>query len=309
MTSIRRILYATDLSPASDAAWATAQVVGRLFDAEIVVLTLVARIVSPAVEYLPPRIIDEALAAADRTAREGLARIIEGRVPPTLRVRSRVEGGPAADGIVDAAREEGAALIVMGTHGRTGLGRVVLGSVADRVVRLAPCPVLTVRARPDAAPTARPIQRICHATDFSPSGRAAWSWALAFAEAAGAEIDLLHVTTHAVPDRYLSPEVVARMAQGLRQEAEARAEEFVRQAPLGRERIHVVIPSGDPGVEIVTWAQARDADLIVMGTHGRSGLARWMLGSVAHHVVPSAPCPVVTVGPEVWAATAREARP
>ena len=161
MTSIRRILYATDLSQASDAAWAMAQVVGRLFDAEIVALTLVARIVTPAVEYLPPQVIDEALAAADRAAREGLARFIEGRVPPTLRVRRRVEGGPAVDGIVDTAREEGAALIVMGTHGRTGLGRVVLGSVADRVVRLAPCPVLTVRARPDALSTARPIRRIC----------------------------------------------------------------------------------------------------------------------------------------------------
>jgi nucleotide-binding universal stress UspA family protein len=87
------------------------------------------------------------------------------------------------------------------------------------------------------------------------------------------------------------------MAQLRHDQGRAAAERFLERSPLPRDRVHVVLPSGAPGDQIVHRAQERRADLIVLGTHGWSGLVRWMLGSVAHHVIQAAPCPVLTVGP------------
>jgi nucleotide-binding universal stress UspA family protein len=88
-------------------------------------------------------------------------------------------------------------------------------------------------------------------------------------------------------------------AQG-RQAVERFLEEWERIEPGSRlrDRIHVLIGHGVVEDQIAHWAQARGADLIVMSTHGWSGLLRWMLGSVAHHMLQAAPCPVLTVGPE-----------
>jgi hypothetical protein len=76
-----------------------------------------------------------------------------------------------------------------------------------------------------------------------------------------------------------------------------RRERFLEHSTLPRDRVHVRLLQGVPGEQIVHRAQKRAADLIVMGTHGWSGVVRWMLGSVAHHVIQAAPCPVLTVSP------------
>ncbi len=298
MTMVRQILCATDLSEASAAAWEEAQLLGRLSHAELLLLHVVAPIVFPGEGYFPPQAYQEWVDAVHREAHDGMDRLLEKVTGPLLKVRSRVEQGTPAERILQVAREEGANLIVMGTHGRTGLPRLLLGSVADRVVRQATCPVITVPARPGAPAAARPrIARICYATDFSPTARAAWPWVLALADAAGAEVDLLHVTLSPVAERHLSAELIGETARLLREQGQAEAEGFLRRSPLPRERVSVLIGQGVVGDQIVHWARARAADLIVMGTHGWSGLVRWMLGSVAHHVVQTAPCPVLTVGP------------
>lgn len=299
MKPIKRIVCATDLSPASMPAWERAQLLGRLLKAEVLLLHVVAPVPIPAEGYFPPALYQALIEAGHREAGEGLDRLVGSVADPALAVTVRVEEGAASQRILSVAREGSADLIVMGTHGRTGLGRILLGSVADTVVRLAPCPVLTVRARPEGreeAPSG--IARICYATDFSTTAKAAWPWVLALAEATGAEVDLLHVVFAPVPDRSLSPEVLGVMAQHLHEQGEAEAERFLRESPLRPERVHILIGSGVVGDQIVHSARARSADLIVMGTHGWSGLLRWMLGSVAHHVIQAAPCPVLTVGPE-----------
>jgi nucleotide-binding universal stress UspA family protein len=211
-------------------------------------------------------------------------------------VRIRLEEGPPASRILEVATQEAADLLVVGTHSRTGLPRAILGSVADRLVRQATCPVLTVRPIPERAPR-REIRRICYATDFSPTARAAWPWVVAIASAAGAEVDLVHVTFEPVADRHLSAEAIGRMAQLLREQGQIEVERFLERSTLPRERIHVRLSPGVPAEQIVHQAQAQGADLIVMGTHGWSGIVRWMLGSVAHHVIQTAPYPVLTVAP------------
>jgi nucleotide-binding universal stress UspA family protein len=296
-TKIHRIVYATDLSSASEPAWSEAQLLGRLLGAEIVLLHAVAP--PPAVfteAYVPPQVYEELLRSARREAEEGLDRLLGSVAGSGTKVRMRLEEGPPAERVLDVVAEESADLLVVGTHGRTGLQRVVLGSVADRLMRQATCPVLTVRPAPDGAPR-EGIRRICYATDFSPTARAAWPWAVAIASAAGAEIDLVHVTFEPVPDRHLSAETIGRMAQVLHDQGRSEAERFLERSTLPRERIHVRLASGAPGEQIVHRAREEAADLVVMGTHGWSGIARWMLGSVANHVIQAAPCPVLTVSP------------
>jgi nucleotide-binding universal stress UspA family protein len=293
-TTVRQVLCATDLSPASEPAWQTAQRLGQLFGAEVLVLHVVPPVPIPMEGYFPPQMYQEVVEGARREAEASLAALVAGVSNPPLKVRSRVVEGSPAERIVDVAGEESADLIVVGTRGRTGLGRLLVGSVADRVVRTARCPGATRTTR---------IGRILYATDFSPTARAAWPWVLALANTSGAGVDLLHVTVQPVPDRHLSPELLGRMAKLLEEQAQTEAERFLQDAGrtwpggLPRERVQVLISHGVVGDQVVHWAQERRADLIVMGTHGWSGLVRWMLGSVSHHVIQTARCPVLTVGP------------
>ena len=302
MTTIRRILCATDLSPASEPAWDEARLLAGLLGAELVVLHVVPPMPIPLEGYFPPQTYQELVEGEQREAQASLDALLARVTEPRLKAQGRVVEGSAAQRILDVAREEGSDLIVVGTRGRTGVERILLGSVADRVVRAASRPVVTVRPHPAAGRPAG-IARILYATDFSPTARAAWPWVLALAEPTGAAIDLLHVTAQAVPDRHLPPDVLGRMARLLEEQGQTEAERFLQESErlrpgrLPRERVQVLIRTGVAGDQIAHWAQARGADLVVMGTHGWSGLLRWMLGSVAHHVIQIAPCPVLTVGP------------
>lgn len=296
MTLVRRVLHPTDLSVAARAAWEEAQRLAGLFQAEVVLLHVVRPTPLGPETYLPPALVQELLDTTYREARTALEAMREAPRDPGLEVSARVEQGPVATRILEVARDENADLVVMGTHGRTGLGRVMLGSVADRVVRSAACPVVTVPAGADPA-GGRParLARLCYATDFSPLAQAAWPWALAVAEASGAEVDLVHVTPPPSPD--FPAGLVGRMARLLHEQGQAEAEDFVRGCPLPEARVHVLIERGAPSEQVLAVARSRAADLIVMGTHGWSPLRRWMLGAVAHHVIQAAPCPVLTVGP------------
>jgi nucleotide-binding universal stress UspA family protein len=297
MTTVSRIVCATDFSPASEAAWDEARLLGKLFDAEIVLVHAIQPPpIVPIEGYIPAGVYEDLLASAQREAEQGFDRLLGSVAGSGLKVRIRQEDGPPALQVLHTVAEESADLLITGTHGRTGFERLILGSVADRLIRQAPCPVLTARTGLPGGPR-REIRRIAYATDFSPTARAAWSWVAAIAAAARAEVDLVHVTFHPVADRHMSAETIGRMATLLHEQGRMEAERFLAQSTLPRDRVHVRLVQGVAGEQIVRRAQEHAADLIVMGTHGWSGVVRWMLGSVAHHVIQTAPCPVLTVGP------------
>jgi len=201
------------------------------------------------------------------------------------------------DEILKRAADLPADLIVMGTHGRTGFDRLVLGSVAERVLVKARCPVLTVpgRAR-DVKPSAtRLFRNVLCPTDFSPSSIAALKFAEGLARD-GAKLRVLHVA-----ERLPSWQLVPAMATG------APDDPLVVLAHA-RERVHHAVPSalrrtgsveelvaeGDAGDEILRAAEANRVDLIVMGAHaGRAGLLGF--GSTTHDVLRGATCPVLTL--------------
>ncbi|HZS35010.1 MAG TPA: universal stress protein [Methylomirabilota bacterium] len=151
MAAIRRILHATDYSPASRPALRTAIDLAKALRGELVVVHVLSPVVVPVLAgevYLPPATYDELERSARAAAQRHLDRVAQQAKQAGARVSKRlIEGAPVADRIVRAARALRADLIVMGTHGRTGVTRVVLGSVATRVVATASCPVLTARAR------------------------------------------------------------------------------------------------------------------------------------------------------------------
>ncbi|MBI3854409.1 MAG: universal stress protein [Planctomycetes bacterium] len=212
-----------------------------------------------------------------------------------LRVRTRAVEGIPADEILEAARKEGADLIAMSTHGRTGLARWVFGSVTEKILRASPVPVLAIPsftgAGGDVFPTGArqlPFGKIIApiaATDLSleilpPLAE--------FARLFGSKVFLVHVcegTACAVPIHEM------RLAHERLGKAGVPAEPLLKQ--------------GDPASRILEACRDQGADLIAMTTHGRSGLTRWMLGSVAEKVLRASNVPLLVVRPAKKARGAR----
>ena len=145
MVRLRKVLFPTDLSEPAEAGWTHALVFAKEFGAEIVLLHVVAEPPRLAEAYemgfTPDRFVQAVSEEARRLMADMIAKAADWKVPITPQVRRGVEFRE----IIEAARDHEADLIVMGTHGRTGLAHALLGSVAEKVVRKAPCPVLTVK--------------------------------------------------------------------------------------------------------------------------------------------------------------------
>jgi nucleotide-binding universal stress UspA family protein len=200
-------------------------------------------------------------------------------------------GGPHRE-ILDYAAEAAVDLVVMGTHGRTGLERYVLGSVTEKVVRLSETPVMTVRGGADSIETA-PYADVLVPTDGSAHATAAVDVGI---DVAGLYDGRLHalsvIDTMALGVDVRSAEIFDAIDASARQAVDdvvAAASEAGVSAVDGEVRYGTVFR------EINAYVEANDVDLIVMGTHGRSGLERYLLGSVAEKVVRTAAVPVVTV--------------
>ncbi len=213
------------------------------------------------------------------------------RAAPALALDYLVRVGDAAYAILRAADEVDADLIVVGTHGRSGLDRLLCGSVAESVLQRSIRPVLVVRQR-DLSRTAKPIRIILHPTDFSGRSRPALGVALALARSHRARLVLLH----AGPGD-LGPER-AELARLKEQSSQAGVDVSV-ETRFGQ---------GEPVSEILRAARDLGCDLIVLGTHGRTGFDRRMVGSVAELVIREAPCLTLVVKDVPGASTSLEAK-
>jgi nucleotide-binding universal stress UspA family protein len=210
--------------------------------------------------------------------------------------------GLPADAIIDYAAECGADLIAMSTHGRSGLGRWVYGSVADKVLRGADVPVLLVRvseADTQALPPARAVhyQRILVPLDGSALAEGALRHAEALAAHFGAHLVLIRVPvlpTYAYASTELAYSIEAELDAAAGEAAAYLADLAGRLAQRGLSA-ESVVEWGPVAETIIDYAQGHGVDLIVMSTHGRSGLGRWVYGSVADKVLRAAGVPVLLV--------------
>jgi nucleotide-binding universal stress UspA family protein len=228
----------------------------------------------PSLQYL----IDEARRGLDAAVHDAMAL-------GAKRVSSRLVNGVPWSAIVETLADPTFDLVVIGTRGRTGLARVLLGSTAETVIRHAPCPVLAVRSEE------RPFQHVLCPIDFSEESRCAVDFAAQLVRPGGAGITLLHVVEAPVSYAGELPE------DFLRELDQRSAEHLEACAAQLRSKVSVPVTTqwriDWPGAGILAVLEREQTiDLVVMGSHGRTGIKRMLLGSVAEKVLRHARCPV-----------------
>lgn len=211
----------------------------------------------------------------------------DARADGAPRVTSRLETGPVADAIVDALADPTFDLCVIGTTGHTGLARILLGSVTEKVVRRAACSTLVVR--PDRA-FALPRHVLCP-VDFSPSAAHAAEIAASLVGIGGA-VTLLHVLE--LPVRYSGPLFDEEVARSVAPHAAGHLDDWAARLRPRCANIQIQSRVGYPGSQILgAIDHDHTVDLVCIGSHGRTGLGRILLGSVAEKIVRHARCSVL----------------
>jgi nucleotide-binding universal stress UspA family protein len=203
-----------------------------------------------------------------------------------------------ADAIVRRAGTLAADLIIMGTHGRTGIKHLLLGSVAERVLRTAPCPVMVVPPHDSVPTSAVSFKHIVCAIDFSESSLAALRWALSLAEEADAHLWLLH-TIEVPPELRVSTIItddeIDELNAATRADALSRLRSLIPAEAAAFCSVETATASGEAAHAILRFAADHDADLVVMGAQGHGAIDRLVFGSKTRDVIAGATCPVLTV--------------
>jgi nucleotide-binding universal stress UspA family protein len=242
-----------------------------------------------------------ALAELTRAAEAYLDRQAELLRATNLNVTFEVDSGEPAERIADIAASEPRAMIAMATHGYSGLRRWTLGSVADKVVHITTSPVFLVRAVAQPAASARRLKRILVPLDGSALAEQALPHAIALARRAPAAVVLLQVAIPLIEyapgmspfNRPIPPSV--KFPDVLREQAHARLAETIERYGTPEVEMTPLVVFGHPAEAIVDAAIERHVDLIVMATHGYSGLRRWAMGNVADKVLHASPVPLLIV--------------
>jgi nucleotide-binding universal stress UspA family protein len=300
MRKIKNVLVPVDFSDASRAALDRAAALATRLGASVHLLH-----VWELPDALPPGEPDSAsgtqlASVMEKYAHQGLeAFAAEARAKNIAIQSASVQGGTIWRAIVRAAETTPYDLIVMGTQGRKGLARALLGSVTERVVRCAPCPVLSVSSSTQVRQPG--IQRILVPVDYSQGSASALKQATELAQALNAELDVVHVwdRPNFVPEETMVELKKERRSLGelIRENAEQEMREFLAaQSPNGAATLplHRLL-SGEPAAALLNDLERGQHDLVVVGTHGRTGLKHLLLGSVAEKLVRYSPVPVMTV--------------
>jgi len=292
MIAIDRILCPVDLSEPSGTALRQAAHLARGYDARLTVLAVAAMSEVPLGETPP------AVRGLTVEARSKLLRALEafgsGVVPKGLPVTYQLEEGEVVHEIVRATEEQAPDLLVMGTHGRGGFQRFILGSVLNKVMRRVACPLLTVPPEAHATvETPAGFKTVLCGHDFSPAADHALTYALKLAQEAGGRLLLQHVVEWPM-DTQVSPRF-----DSLRVEMVASARERL-QAAVPAEALNwckpeIVVAPGRASSGIVALAEAEHADVIVLGVTARGALDRALNGTTAYRTIRTAPCSVLTV--------------
>jgi nucleotide-binding universal stress UspA family protein len=302
MVTIKRILCPVDFSEFSRRALDHAVAVARWYDSEITALHVMSvASSSPAYLYGSPILAETiALPPIDmQPVLDELRKFVGGDGSQDGRIRSVVSTGPTAAEIVRESKELPADLIVMGTHGRSGFQRLLLGSVTEKVLRQVTCPVLTVPPHTAGAVPVGPVlfKRILCPVDFSEPSLNALRYAMSLAQEADARLNVLHVMD--IPAEYESVEYgVFDLAQYRQDYAQSAMQKLKAAIPASARTycsIEETFAVGKAYGEILRVASEQAAELIVMGVHGRGAVDLTLFGSTTQHVLRQASCPVLTL--------------
>ncbi len=285
LVRLRTILCATDFSSISEVAMLYAAAIARRYDSQI----HVAHVIRPdAYQLVPSEAFGAALAQTRRYAEQQMSELlISGRlrgIPHQVLLGE----GELWNVLSNMLAEHDVDLVVVGTHGRTGVRKLLLGSVAEEIFRLAPCPVLTVgpRVPRDVAPEVE-LRHILYATDFTPTAERAAAYAISLAQEHRARLTLLHVVQEAAPTSQSMGLLQTLFTKRLRELVPEEAELWCDP--------EFAVDFGSPAEGILKAVTDRQADLAVLGVRRSANFPGHLPPATAYKVVCQAPCPVLTV--------------
>lgn len=297
-----RVLIPLDGSPLAEAILPLLKPLIRRVEAEVILVQVAQYPAVPGASgYVP-------LVEFEEPAREYIRGRVAGLSEEGIRARGVVRVGPAADGILDAVEAEGASMIALTTHGRSGVSRWVMGSVTERVVRSSPVPVLAIRSFPREGSRSAHLapqvmfapRKILVPLDGSENSLGIVPWAISLARRFEAQATLLRVhEAGEAPDAIVPPDRATGRPfprqRPARPFGEAAVQAAVRTFMDAGVPAQLAESTGDPGTGILKAAYDSGAELIAMATHGRSGPTRWMLGSVTEKVLRASELPMLIV--------------
>jgi len=299
MIQIKKILCPTDFSEFSHHALDVSLVLAKWYRSEVAVVHVIPKVLMPPQEF--PYV--QAPVAVGTEERERafaeLGQFVHKARESGITTEVVLEDGDPVPVILEFTKKLPADLIVLGSHGRSGVDRLLLGSVTEKLLRKSTVPVLTVpRALTASLPASEPpFKKILCPVDFSPPSLRALEFAFSLAEEADARLTLMNVLEWG-PDSDLPDNMRAVVGEYRKiQEKEAR-ERLQKLVPENARQFcdpEVVVVSGRPSREILDFASAHAVQLIVMGVHGRGALNLIVYGSQTQHVVREAACPVLTI--------------
>ena len=292
MSAIERILCPIDFSEPSVLAYEYAQSVGRHFKAAVLLQHVIDWQVPAYPCFDVPAAYEDVPGTLRAHAVQQLQEFAKTHNCQQVQTDCFVREGAVTESILGLAEEKAVDLIVMGTHGWRGFDHLALGSVTEKILRKARCPVLAVRkpahdfANLAGVPELAEIQRILYCTDFSEHSEQAWDHAVPLAAEYHAELTLLHV----LEDIPSSSDIEGETAKAL-ERLEEQIPSWVRDNVVTRSVVRV----GKAYQQIIQLAVESQTDLVIMGVHGRHALDLAVFGSTTHRVVQSGPCPVLVV--------------
>ncbi len=293
---IKLILCPIDFSEFSVSAYQHALSVAEHYEAKLVAQHIVELWRHPSFDFAASAgLYEESLQALRESGKEQLQEFVKKHTQDEIQPELVVQVGLAADSILSFAQSQETDVIVMGTHGRRGFDRLMLGSVTDRVMRRAPCPVLAASKPYDSAAAGKEwghvhhLSRILFCADFSENSQRALKYAISATAEYDAELTLLHVLEE-VPGPAETEEAIARATEQL--------DRLI--PPEGRKslKIKTAVRIGKPYAQIIQLALEAQIDLVSMGVRGRGALDVAVFGSTTYRVMQLGSCPVLAVHSE-----------
>lgn len=294
MLEIKLILCPIDFSDFSTRAYHYALSLAEHYRAKLAVQHIVELSRYPYADYVASTgDYAEFCGALREGGKEKLRKFVKKHTHDEIQPELVVHEGVAPDSILSFAQARKADVIVMGTHGRRGFDRLVLGSVTDRVMRRAPCPVLAISKLPHDSMggggergRVHHLNRILFCTDFSENSERALNYAISATAEYDAELTLLHVLED-VPSPAKTEEATATATEQL--------DKLIPQGGRKTLKIKMAVRIGKPYRQIIQFAVEAQIDMVTMGVSGRGALDRAVFGSTTYRVMQLGPCPVLAV--------------
>ena len=298
MLQLQRILFPTDFSRCADQALEHAVFLAEKYDAEIHVLHAVTLFNDQ------PEVVNDEFEETEKMIKKlediaelQLNKVSDAHEDDDMKIKkAQTRGISAAPAILDYATENSIDLIVMGTHGRRGLGHFFLGSVAEEIVRVSECPVFTIREAETPTPP-KSKEKILVPVDFSEHSQNALVNAKEIAKSYEAKIHLMHIIEETIHPAYSlsGKSSIFDIVPNIKEDCEKRLKKMISEKIGDEVKTEIHIVSGQAANEIINFAKNNSMDLIVIATHGLTGLEHLLLGSTTEKVVRMSSCPVFTI--------------